>query len=222
MSDQTPTVGSAQSGWATYAERPETPVPGAPNLRYADTASRLVAYVIDVGVMLVASTLAFVVLGPSTGLQAAVFSIVLVGWSLGYFVLCWTGGRRATPGQRLFKIQVGNASDGAPLNVSQALKRWFAMGDVLLLVGLIPGLANGATTLVLIWEVVLMVTVVRHPSKRGIHDLFARSAVVRPIAAGSRGAASGIVVGALVIVIIPLLAIIALIFLGSQVNSVSR
>ena len=220
MSDQTPGVGSAQSGWATYAEQPETPVPGAPHLRYADTASRLVAYVIDVGIMFVASTLAFVVLGPSTGLQAAVFSIAWLGWSLGYFVLFWTGGRRATPGQRLFKIQVGNASDGAPLNLSQALKRWFAMGDVLSLVGLIPGLANGATTLVLIWGVVLLVTVVRHPSKRGIHDLFAGSAVVRPITAGSRGTASGIAVAALVIAMIPLLAIIVLIFLGSQVSSI--
>jgi uncharacterized RDD family membrane protein YckC len=219
MSDQAPGVGAAQSEWATNAERPETPVPGAPHLRYADTAARLVAYVIDVGIMLVAATLAFVVLEPSTGLQEAVFSIAWLGWSLGYFVLFWSGGRRATPGQRLFKIQVGNASNGAPLNVSQAVKRWFAMGDVLSLVGLIPGLANGGTTLVVIWAIVLMVSIVRHPSKRGIHDLFAGSAVVRPIE-GSRGTVSGIVVAALVIAIIPLLAIIALIFLGSQVNSV--
>jgi hypothetical protein len=70
-----------------------------------------------------------------------------------------------------------------------------------------------------IWAVVLMISIVRHPSKRGIHDLFAGSAVVRPIE-GSRGTVSGVAVAALVIAIIPLLAIIALIFLGSQVNSV--
>ena len=49
---------------------------------------------------------------------------VVVGFA--YFVFFWTGGRRATPGQQLFKLQVGNAFDGMALTLDaggQALVR---------------------------------------------------------------------------------------------------
>ena len=45
-----------------------------------------------------------------------------------YFLWFWTGGRRATPGQRVFGLQVGNAFDGQPLTMTQAVTRWVAMG----------------------------------------------------------------------------------------------
>ena len=46
---------------------------------------------------------------------------VVVGFA--YFVFFWSGGRRATPGQQLFKLQVGNAFDGMALTSTQAVKR---------------------------------------------------------------------------------------------------
>jgi hypothetical protein len=57
------------------------------------------------------------------------------------------------------------------------------------------------------------------PTKQGLHDRFANTAVVRPATAGS-GAAMACLVIAIVIALAALAAIIGLIFLGGQVSSI--
>ena len=50
--------------------------------------------------------------GAITEISNPVSSILYALVGMAYFVVSWTGGRRATIGQRIFNIQVGNAFDG--------------------------------------------------------------------------------------------------------------
>jgi len=197
------------------------PVPEvAPGLVYAGTLARIVAYLIDgiivgvivgliVGVLVVilASDLAAVTIA-STILAAAI--------ELVYFVGLWTSSSRATLGMRALKLQVGNAADGRTLTPGQAVRRWVALGFPLALLGVVPALAGVANTVYFIWLVILTISVASSPMKRGIHDRFAGSAIVRPA-----GASNAVAVACLILVvifaIIPFVAIIALIVLGGQV-----
>ena len=130
-------------------------VPGAPGLRFADTTSRFVAYLIDLFILgIIGSIIAGVVAGGTRSVTSsgdtasganAAFYIALTILSFAYFVFFWTGGRRATPGQRVFNLQVGNAFDGAGLTGTQAASRWLALGNVLLLFAIFPGLAGLAS-----------------------------------------------------------------------------
>jgi uncharacterized RDD family membrane protein YckC len=107
-----------------------------------------------------------------------------------YFTWFWSGGRRATPGQRVFSIQVGNAFDGRPLSTSQAFKRWLATGQWLGLFTLQPFLFVALVSMVgsVAWNLVLVASTITSPTKQGLHDRFASSALVRPAGAGNRWA----------------------------------
>jgi uncharacterized RDD family membrane protein YckC len=107
-----------------------------------------------------------------------------------YFLWFWTGGRRATPGQRVFNVQVGNAFDGQPLSMTQAMARWLAMGWWLNLLLILPffGLAVAAYAASVVWWIVLVISVALSPTRQGLHDRIARSALVRPAGPTSRWA----------------------------------
>ena len=68
--------------------------------------------------------------------------------------------------------------------------------------------------------IVLFVTTWRSPTKQGMHDRFANTAMVRP----SNQSSSGLLTACLIIVVVVLLlfvvSIVALIFLGSQVSDI--
>ena len=137
----------ATVGWEPVAPQREV----APGLSYADTISRLIAYVIDL--ILVGSSPGSsprssgpgrATRRPSSGGSRAdtdfpvpAYTIPVVILSLAYFVFFWSGGRRATIGQRIFGIQVGNAFDGHPLSIEQALRRWVGLGLFLSLFDLV-------------------------------------------------------------------------------------
>ena len=202
----------------------------APGLTWADIPSRFVAYVIDtfivaftggviVGVFGLGSTAPGALDNDPTG--GGLLSIVSTLVGAAYFILSWSGGRRATLGQRVFRIQVGNAFDGRPLTSTQAFKRWIGLGSVLGLLAVIPstslyGLASLAE---LVWAVVLLISTTTSATKQGLHDRFANSAVVRPIGA-STGLATTCLVIVIGLIVIALLSIIALIFLGGQVSAI--
>lgn len=208
-------------------------VPGAPGFLFADAVSRWVAWLIDslvVGVIgiVVAAALGFgrtsafrtgSSFSTNTSVSGAALFVPFVLIGLVYFVFFWTGGRRATPGQRIFHLQVGNAFEGRGLTLAQATRRWVGYGTWIGLFGIVW---PGASLVELIWVIVLLVTTVRSPTRQGLHDRFANSAVVRPSSESSRGLAKGCLIVLLVIVALWLVAIIALIFLGSQASNILR
>jgi len=202
----------------------------APGLVFSGTAARFVAYWIDSVILGLISGVIVSSIGSSSPLRptgefvwttgdflATVLNVVISG---AYFVGFWSGGRRATLGQMLLKIQVGNAFDGKPLTVEQAIRRWLALGQFLSAFA-VTAVALGAIALLsVIWTIVLFISTVSSPTKQGLHDRFANTAVVRPANAGN-----GLVYTCLfVFILLPilaLLAIVSLVIVGSQVSLLS-
>lgn len=223
MLSATPT---AAAGWAQPADdRHEI----APGLVFSGTAARFVAYWIDSIILGLISGVIVSSIGSSTPLTptgefvwttgdflATVLNVAISG---AYFVGFWSGGRRATLGQMLLKIQVGNAFDGKPLTVEQAIRRWLALGQFLSAFAVTAAALGAIALLSLVWTIVLFISTVSSPTKQGLHDRFANTAVVRPANAGN-----GLVYTCLFIFILlpilALLAIISLIYLGGQVSTI--
>ena len=208
----------------------------APGLAISDTLPRVVAWFIDGMVLAVIGAILGGLLGAlgyeprvppvSTGsiddyaalFEGDVYTVVTVAISAVYFIGSWSGGRRATLGQRVMSIQVGNAFDGRSLTLDQAVRRWLLLGEVIFLLGLIPGLSIFAG-LYFTWLIVLLATTVTSSTKQGLHDRVANSAVVRPVDAGN-GLVMACAIIAIVLAGLALFSIVALIFLGAQVSSI--
>jgi uncharacterized RDD family membrane protein YckC len=215
-------------GWTSQPTSGQREV--APGLVFSSTVSRLAAYIVD-GVLL--AIVAGIVASPfgsttpftSTGqfnVQTSSPIAVLIGVVLNavYFIAFWSGGRRATLGQMLFKIQVGNAFDGRPLTLEQAAKRWIGLGQFLNLFAFSAGMVAVAGGLSAIWSLVLLISTATSPTKQGLHDRFANSALVRPSTAGDGLAWTCLIVLLILPIVIALIAIVALIGLGGQVSTI--
>ena len=245
MSEPTPAPEAAAASPSTAVDPPPPPpaepplsrwrapslvveVPGAPGLVFADVASRLVAWVLDVAIVGMVGAVLIIALGLGEYVGTTTSRYMWVsGWTanvafalLGalYFVFFWTGGRRATIGQRLFDIQVGNAFDGRPLTLDQAVRRWLGYGSFLGLFAAVPSLRGLDALAQLVWILVLLASTARSPFKQGLHDRFAGSALVRP-ANRSGGPAMTCLVVVIVLALLFVAAIVALIYLGSQINT---
>jgi uncharacterized RDD family membrane protein YckC len=224
--------GGPTVGWA--APPPVNEVPGAPGLAFADTGSRFVAYIIDSIILAILGGIIGAALGSGTtavvqtangvssysGVTGAAFTVAVTILSLLYFVFFWTGGRRATLGQRVFNLQVGNAFDGHGLTLEQAVRRWLGLAYFVGLFALIPNLYGIASLVQFLWVIVLLITTATSPTKQGLHDRFANSAVVRPAGQGSSGLAMACIVIVVILLVIAVLSFVALILVGSQVSTI--
>ena len=204
-----------------------------PGLVFADTPSRVAAYVLDSFLLSALVSIPPALLGfydysypggayPEPMSRAAFVGLTIFSFAMSaaYFLWFWTGGRRATPGQRVFGIQLGNAFDGRPLTMTQAIERWLAMGWWATLLILLPflALAIASYAVFAVWWVVLVISIIISPTKQGIHDRFSRSALVRPAGQGNRWA-----VGCVwVLAIVTILEIAAVILFASLLNSLSE
>jgi uncharacterized RDD family membrane protein YckC len=173
------------------------PVPAATGsvaFVYADVPNRIIAYVIDIIMIVVLGILVGIILGviglavvSGTGASATtnwlaslIFAIVGLAISGGYFVYFWK--QRATIGMRVLGLQIGTAGTGVTVTTEQAVRRWLALGAIfsiaqtlnpLPFVGLLIGLAAFA------WVIFLLLTTWRSPTKQGWHDVFADTAIVK-------------------------------------------
>lgn len=228
---QEPADAAAPTGWMPP---PSTRAEVAPGLVLSDTASRFVAYLIDLLLVGIVAGIISEALGwrgsqypagtaPTDWEQvfalrpeATVLTIILNSL---YFITCWSGGRRATLGQLIFSIQVGNAFDGRPLRLDQAVRRWLGFGDFVQVLAFTPALVVALGSLVFLWNIVLLITTATSPTKQGLHDRLADSAVVRPTTAGT-GLAYGCLALIIGLAVLAVVALIALIGLGAQVSSI--
>lgn len=169
-----------------------------PGLVFSDTPSRFVAYFLDSIVLSVIFSVPLSLVGSYDFTYTALpdRNSLMVGALIGfavqvlYFVWFWSGGRRATPGQRVFGIQVANAFDGQSLTIDQAVKRWIGLGFWIPLPFFLPFMAPAIASMVVgaIWWLALIVSTIASPTNQGLHDRWARSALVRPAGAGNRWA----------------------------------
>jgi uncharacterized RDD family membrane protein YckC len=138
--------------------------------------------------------------------------LILVGVQFLYFVGFWTSRWQATPGMIGLKMRVVDAETGAPLSLEQAVKRWFAMGWWLPILFVVPVLQNAASLASLAVDLFLLLSTAMDDRRRGFHDKFAGSQVIRSVTSG--GGAT--VVGCLVwLVIAFLISIVVSVFVFS-------
>jgi uncharacterized RDD family membrane protein YckC len=132
--------------------------------------------------------------------------LILVGVQFLYFVGFWTSRWQATPGMIGLKMRVVDANTGAGLTLMQAVRRWFAMGWWLSVLILVPVLQNAASLAQFGVNLFVFFSIVTDDRRRGFHDKFAGSEVIRSVTSGS----GATVVGCLVyIVMVILLSIVA-------------
>ena len=205
-------------------------VPGAPGFAFASTPRRLVAWMIDnilvgIAAIVLASIIAAVAnvdLSGRSTMYYAIFTVISVALTFVYFVLFWTGARRATPGMRALQLQVGTAFDGRPLEIGQAVLRWALLGYPLSLVALLP--ATNVTNLVSLagffWYIALLVSTVISDTKQGIHDRVVRSAIVQPAGLGNSAVVTACLLLLILLFVLPIIALIGLIFLGGQISGI--
>jgi len=226
LTDQ-PAAGDAPEVAWTPPSTQERGVPGAAGFVFADTSRRFVAWLLDnllIGLVtvVIATVIAIVAnvdVSASTTFYA-IFSVISVGLSLLYFVLFWTGSRRATPGMAALQLQVGTAFEGRPLEMGPALIRWALLGYPLSLVSLIPAIAGLVSGLGFIWYIALLVSTIASDTKQGLHDRAASSAVVQPAGLGRSGVLTACLVIVVALVALWLISIVALIFLGGQMEDI--
>lgn len=219
-------LSAATVGWV--APPPEPVAAGKPGWVIAGVGPRLGAWILDgifgfilifVGAILFGIALAIVSPNDPT-LPDSVYLLAVLGFYFVYFVGFWTSKGKATPGMRLFKLQVANAADGKRLEIGPAVTRWLALGYVFSIFGLIPALSAPASLVTLIWSIVLLITTGQDTMHQGLHDRWAKSVVVRPEGAtAGAGAAVACLIIALIVVVFALVSIVALIYVGSQVST---
>ncbi len=213
--------GAVPPGGTWQAPQAYAPQPGA--LKFGGVLPRLLAYFLDGFIVSILVALVGGLLGAiagSAGFDSFVVTTVLsVGAYALYFIGFWTSGARATPGMRLFHLQIGQAADGRRLTVGQAGIRWVAMGYPFALLGIVPALAVLSSLPLAIWSLVLLVSTAMSPTRQGIHDRVAGSAMVAP--EGNEGPVIPCLVLAVILfVVLPIVAIIGLIAVGTQVQQI--
>jgi len=165
---------------------------------YADVPNRLVALGIDAvllsAIVLVGAIAVSLTVGPVVRIEGSSVDVdrdlavvdALLSTLLGalYFAGSWAR-FAATPGQRLLGIRVVGASDGGRVTFAAALVRWlllaapFGIASVLT-TAVVAGRAEALVDLALLaWYLALLVTTVRSPVARGLHDRWAGTAVTR-------------------------------------------
>lgn len=211
--------------WAPPPGAYHAAVPGAPGLQYGRTLDRVMAYLLDGFIIAIPTVVIAFVVGISgfgAGMReegiSLVGGIVGLGIHLLYFVSFWTGSSRATLGMRLMKLQIGDARTGAVPTVQQGLIRWLALGGVLQFLELVPALVGLGVLLILVWEITLLATTASSPTKQGLHDRLANTALVQPVGVSTPAVTCLVIVVALFALWI--VGVVALVFLGGQVSSI--
>jgi uncharacterized RDD family membrane protein YckC len=195
----TPETPPGQPGTSWQAPAAAAPVPGTAGFVYADVPNRIIALIIDGIILAVISFLITAVLYGIVG-QPVEFSVsstsiatsvnyvsVLLGAILSlvvgavYWIYSWTS-MRASPGQKMLGMQVGNSPDGQTLTQEQAIRRWavlFAPFSLSQVVYVVPTLGALLGLLTFLYAIYLLYTTAQSPTKQGFHDTFANTMVVK-------------------------------------------
>jgi hypothetical protein len=178
--------------------------PGPAGLRFADTPDRIIALILDLIVLTILGMLVALLIGQVFGglsseatsaggsldasggdLNVAAFLVVGIAQmalSFGYFGYSWVV-LRGTAGMKALGLQVGDHGDGHAITWDQGLLRWLLLGIPATLttfaayvpsvLGLVLGVVGAG------WMVVLLYSMVKSPTRQGLHDRHARTIVVR-------------------------------------------
>ena len=187
--------------WAAKAQewRPASVAAGpAAGIAYADLTSRIVAYIIDVVILVIVGFVvnlvllttfiaAIVTTGSALFLLLSVVVLVVDVLLAGiYFIYTWTN-LKASPGQRILGMLTVSESDGSVLTFNQALARFVIMFAPGYVGSLASSVVGGILGLILslaglAWTIFLVYTTANDPKRQGFHDHYAHSVVIKPAA----------------------------------------
>lgn len=126
-----------------------------------------------------------------------------------YFVGFWTSRWQATPGMIGLKMRVVDANTGSELSLTQASKRWVAMGWPLGLLVLVPVLQNAASLAQFGLNLFLFFSTVTNDRRQGWHDKFANSLVIRSVTSGNGATTVGCLVYIVMVILLSIVAALA-------------
>jgi hypothetical protein len=101
-----------------------------------------------------------------------------------------------------------------------AFRRWLAMGSWVGMFAVLPLVGALASLALLGWQLVLLVTTASSPTRQGLHDRAAGSAIVQPASGSGNALVIGCVVIVAILAVTVLVSIVALVFLGGQLESI--
>jgi len=188
--------------WAQKAQnwRPAEVAAGpAAGIVYADLMSRIVAYIIDVVLLVIVGFVvnlvllttfiaAIVTTGSALFLLLSVVVLVVDVLLAGiYFIYTWTN-LKASPGQRILGMMTVQEADGSALTFNQALARFVIMFAPGYIGGLASSVIGGPLGILLSlvgfgWTIFLIYTTANDARRQGFHDHYASSVVIKPSAA---------------------------------------
>lgn len=188
----------------------------------AGTGPRIVAYALDLILVVSASALLAMVL-EQIGIvgevpRAAIDEFALSGLSIAidfaYFVAFWMSTRQATIGMRMVGLRVVREADGGRLGLGPALVRWLLLSGALGIAGAVPIDTAFFSGVALVWFLVLLGTVYRDPRHLGIHDRAAGSLILQRAGASTALGCVLVAVAAIGLVALILLTAPPAIFMG--------
>ena len=177
----------AEVSWAPPEDHARD-VPGVSGLIFAGVWPRTLAWVVDLCLIAILSLvilgilIALIVGSPESG-DTTLSIVTWVGIAVVaavYFIVFWTGRKRATPGMRALRLQIGHAETGATLTPDQAAIRVAALGIVLWPIIAVPAIGVVGGFAMFIWPIVLLASTAMNERRRGIHDRLSGSAIVKP------------------------------------------
>lgn len=147
---------------------------------------------------------------------AGLFGVAL---SFVYFVGLWTSRSGATLGMRVVRFRVVDAAGGGTLGLTQAVRRWAALGLPLSLLSFVPVAAiSQLGGLQPLWALVLLISTAADARRRGLHDQFAATRMERPEGKSQRTA-----LGCAVLIVVYVAAVLAVaVVVGAAISQVIR
>jgi uncharacterized RDD family membrane protein YckC len=213
----------------------------------AGIGARVVAWLIDVTISgLVPALLAFVLINWSDIIRQAfeqaqldptgripteaytipvtldyiLVTLIGLGIQFLYFVGFWTSRWRATPGMIGLKMRVVDERTGDTLSVTQATKRWIALGWPLALLSLIPTLQAVQGLIQFGLWIFLFFTTVTNDRRQGLHDKWANSLVIRSVTSGNGATFVGCLVWGVLVILLTF--VIITVFLAAAMPTIQE
>lgn len=160
----------------------------APGIVYADLLNRIIALIIDGGILWVINVVLIfigVAIGAAMGdlglIVTLFFGLAYALVSAVYFVYGWTR-MRASFGQKFLNLETVNAADGATLTQNQAIRRWAFLWGPFALAAIIPIVGLFINLLAFLYALYLLYTTSQSPKRQGYHDVQAGTVVVKRVA----------------------------------------
>ena len=204
----TPPAGDASGNWGQQGQTPDwaqkaqqwrpADVAAGPasGIVYADLTNRVIAYIIDLVILVIVGFVvnlvlltAFIATLVSTGsaiflLLSVVVLVINVLLAAIYFIYTWTT-MKASPGQRILGLMTVSETDGSALTMNQAIARYVIMFAPSYIASLastvIPGILGLLLSFAgLAWTIFLIYTTANDPKRQGFHDHYAHSVVIKP------------------------------------------